>query len=599
MDRRTINENGRKRYIRESGIGQKQKVIHKANIYMRKAGRYHAIDTAKKQAVKKWKEEAELDHESSSAVDKVESFAASTVQTAMQLPASALEWRRWEAKKNAFHRETQKRDIENQKSSPQKLMRRAFAKDIERRRRREGNNSFHAETDYPDTKNGIGSGVRKRSQRQETLGEPQILPKSYPSIHRSAREHPVLPAHILSPENTTRSRFAIERGRRYARDKAIHEITGGTTYVSAKTTTKVTGDVLNKLGSTIAKAFVPEKETMLYAAGLLLLIIIPFVAIMGVASMLVSTNSKRSVYLPVSEEVEAYTPVIQIYAAQYGIPEYTELIKAVMMQESGGQGLDPMQCSESSFNTRYSHEPNSITDPEYSIDVGVQCVAYVLKLADVESPIDLAKISLALQGYNYGSGYITWALANYGGYTELNAIEFSNVMAARMGWSNYGDKSYVSHVLRYYPIGRLFMSEGSEAMVEVARSQLGNVGGEPYWSWWGLNYRVEWCAIFVSWVADQCGYIESDVLPKTAGVLPFIDWFRERGQWQERNFEPISGDIIFFDYEGDGIADHVGIVERVENGIVYTIEGNTDDRCGENRYRLGASPIFGYGLPLY
>ena len=114
-----------------------------------------------------------------------------------------------------------------------------------------------------------------------------------------------------------------------------------------------------------------------------------------------------------------------------------------------------------------------------------------------------------------------------------------------------------------------------------------------------MNYRVEWCAIFVSWVADQCGYIESDVLPKTAGVLPFIDWFRERGQWQERDFEPIPGDIIFFDYEGDGIADHVGIVERVENGVVFTIEGNTDDQCGENRYRLGASPIFGYGLPLY
>ena len=83
------------------------------------------------------------------------------------------------------------------------------------------------------------------------------------------------------------------------------------------------------------------------------------------------------------------------------------------------------------------------------------------------------------------------------------------------------------------------------------------------------------------------------------GVLPFIDWFRERGQWQDRDYEPIPGDIIFFDWEGDGIADHVGIVEKVDGDFVYTIEGNTDDQCLENRYYLRSSPICGFGLPLY
>ncbi len=111
-----------------------------------------------------------------------------------------------------------------------------------------------------------------------------------------------------------------------------------------------------------------------------------------------------------------------------------------------------MQCSESGYNTRYPHSPNSITDPEYSIDVGIQALANALQMAGVESPIDLEHISLALQGYNFGNGYISWALANYGGYSELNAIEFSDMMAARLGWSGYGDKAYVSHVLRYYPI---------------------------------------------------------------------------------------------------------------------------------------------------
>ena len=160
--------------------------------------------------------------------------------------------------------------------------------------------------------------------------------------------------------------------------------------------------------------------------------------------MLLGSGGSRSGYVPVSEEVEAFTPMIQLYATEHGIPEYVEMIKAVMMQESGGQGTDPMQCSESGFNTRYPHAPNSITDPEYSIDVGVQSLAYVLGLAEAESPIDLERISLALQGYNYGSGYITWALANYGGYSELNAIEYSDMMVERMGWTGYGDKAYVS-----------------------------------------------------------------------------------------------------------------------------------------------------------
>lgn len=231
--------------------------------------------------------------------------------------------------------------------------------------------------------------------------------------------------------------------------------------------------------------------------------------------------------------------------------------------------------------------------------MGVQSLAYVLGLAEAESPIDLERISLALQGYNYGSGYITWALANYGGYSELNAIEYSDMMVERMGWTGYGDKAYVSHVLRYYPIGRSFMGEGNAAMVAVAQSQIGSVGGEPYWSWWGLDYRVEWCAMFVSWCADQCGYLDSGVLPKMEGVLPFIDWFRERCQWQDCDYKPIPGDIIFFDWEGDGVADHVGIVEKVDGDFIYTIEGNTDDQCRENRYYLISTPIFGYGLPQY
>ena len=271
----------------------------------------------------------------------------------------------------------------------------------------------------------------------------------------------------------------------------------------------------------------------------------------------------------------------------------------MMMQESGGQGSDPMQCSESGYNTRYPHSPNSITDPEYSIDMGIQALANALQMASVESPIDLANISLALQGYNFGNGYISWALANYGGYSELNAIEFSDMMAARLGWSGYGDKAYVSHVLRYYPIGRSFMSEGNVAMVAVAQSQLGIDGGLKFCEWYGYPYRVEWCGCFVSWCAEQCGLLDSAV-PKFAYCPTAVRWFQDNGAWLSGDYTPLPGDIIFFDWlsdgRRDGLADHVGIVERVENNIIYTIEGNVNDRCVQGQYHFGTAEILGYGI---
>ena len=134
--------------------------------------------------------------------------------------------------------------------------------------------------------------------------------------------------------------------------------------------------------------------------------------------------------------------------------------------------------------------------------------------------IDLDHIQLALQGYNFGSAYITWALQKYGEYSRANAIEFSLKMAEQMGWNSYGDKQYVPHVLRYYPIGKVFYNpEGGDAIVDVALTQVGNVGGEPYWSWYGFTNHVEWCACFVSWCADQCGYLDSGAYAWNAHLL--------------------------------------------------------------------------------
>ncbi len=143
------------------------------------------------------------------------------------------------------------------------------------------------------------------------------------------------------------------------------------------------------------------------------------------------------------------------------------------------------------------------------------------------------------------------------------------------------------------------ISVGDGEIVTVALSQVGNVGGQPYWSWYGFDGRVEWCACFVSWCANECGYIESGVIPKFAGCANGVQWFKDRGQWQDSSFEPSAGQIIFFDWECDGEVDHVGIVEKCENGIVYTVEGNSGDACRQKQYAVGSSVIYGYGIPAY
>lgn len=156
----------------------------------------------------------------------------------------------------------------------------------------------------------------------------------------------------------------------------------------------------------------------------------------------------------VSAEVLQYRPLVERIAARYGMENYVELILAVMMQESGGRGTDPMQASESGYNTRFPRGPGTITDPEYSIECGIQALRDVLTKAGCTGPADLDRIKLALQGYNYGSAYIDWAMERDGGYTKENAIAYSDMMCSRPNWHYdiYGDKEYVEHVLRYYII---------------------------------------------------------------------------------------------------------------------------------------------------
>lgn len=369
---------------------------------------------------------------------------------------------------------------------------------------------------------------------------------------------------------------------------------------TARASAKRAGKTVKGVTAGVKAAAAASKSlfmTLGAAGGAIAVLLILIVGIIGGAAFSGNTSSAE----PLSNEVLAYSSVIQKYASQYNIPEYVSVIQAIMMQESGGRGTDPMQSSECPYNTRYPNSPNAIQDADYSIEVGIQYYASCVKEAGCDSPYDMDKLKLSLQGYNYGNGYITWAIRKFGGYSEANALQFSQEQAASHGWARYGDPEYVPHVLRYYSGGNLFAGLfANDQIVTVAKGQLGNEGGQKFWSWYGFQGRVEWCACFVSWCADQSGLISSGSVLKFSYCPTGVEWFKSQGKWRDRGYMPTPGTIIFFDWPKNGVqdgnSDHVGIVEKCENGIVYTIEGNSGDCCKQNSYPLGYASILGYGL---
>lgn len=210
--------------------------------------------------------------------------------------------------------------------------------------------------------------------------------------------------------------------------------------------------------------------------------------------MLAQDGGSNSAIVSLSDEVIVYEDTIRKYAKEYDIEDYVSLLQAIMMQESGGKGNDPMQASESGYNTKYSRVPNGITDPEYSIEVGTHTFSDWLKKAKVKDSSDTERIYLALQGYNYGSGYIEWAIRNFGGYSKYNAQQFSDNKKQELNVSGYGDPSYVDHVMRY--VGITFRGgtnpnfNNLEAWVTKNPYAQAGLYGQCTWFAWGRFYEL-------------------------------------------------------------------------------------------------------------
>lgn len=372
---------------------------------------------------------------------------------------------------------------------------------------------------------------------------------------KSANKKPIIESgHAVQPQRI----FYISKAKKHVVNKVnaskIKQTTDKVvTQPAVKSTTKVI-----KTSIEVVKKSVSTLNTLFsFGTGLILLLVVTL--FIGTFSVLAQDGGSNSEIVSLSEEVIAYEDTIRKYAKEYDIEDYVTLLQAIMMQESGGKGNDPMQASESGYNTKYPRVPNGITDPEYSIEVGTHTFSDCLKKAKVKDSSDTERIYLALQGYNYGSGYIEWAIRNFGGYSKYNAQQFSDNKKQELNVSGYGDPSYVDHVMRY--VGITFRGgtnpnfNNLEAWVTKNPYAQAGLYGQCTWFAWGRFYELYGYDPGFSGDGSSC-------VKELVSAHP--DKF-------ERSSSPKAGAV--FSAIGHN---HVGIVIAVKDNTITVQEGNLD-----------------------
>lgn len=226
------------------------------------------------------------------------------------------------------------------------------------------------------------------------------------------------------------------------------KIKKNTATATASKPINITVDAIKFSYTAIKKSVFAIQHVISYGTALILLLVMTL--FIGVFSAFSDNTIYAASFIPLSEEVIAYTPVIEEYATQYGITEFIPLIQAIMMQESQGIGLDPMNSSSFIYNEHY---PSNISEPEYSIDVGIHYLSDCLIQANVSSVNDTKNLYLAIQAYNFGTDYIQWAKDNFDGYSKSNAQLYSEQIAIIQNITTFGNPNYVEQVMQYIGFG--------------------------------------------------------------------------------------------------------------------------------------------------
>lgn len=382
-----------------------------------------------------------------------------------------------------------KKAINNVKEQSIKNAKKQYAK-------RKGNKIIESQNQNVYTSTPLSSSQHKSDKtvsENNTLNRRKIVQKDL-KIKKDSKSLPIKNKNIAIKKETANQKTYQHKIRRFVKLKNYKQFKD-----SSKNSNRIKKGTQSAM-KTLKGSFAFIRRTALsvsnlVSAGISLILLLVLLLFIGIFAALSDNSSVSSTNAPLSAEVLAYTDTIEKYAKQYEMEDYVPIIQAVMMQESGGKGTDPMQSSECPYNTKYPNKPNAIQEPEYSIDVGIHYLSDCFKSAQVKDRFDNEHIFLALQGYNYGNGYIDWAVKNFGGYSKANAKVFSDQKKAELGTGVYGDPNYVEHVMRYVSLGFGNYREqpnfdNMDAWGTNNPYSRANLYGQCTWFAWGRFYEI-------------------------------------------------------------------------------------------------------------
>ena len=402
----------------------------------------------------------------------------------------------------------------------------------------------------------ISSSVKTTAYESGFRAKKYIKRKIEQHQTKKRMEHSIV---AITSNNTSKATY-VSKAKRYVENKInASAIKNATDRFIKRSFVKNAAGFVSATFNVAKKSIGGINALLSFGTGVILIIVMTL--FIGTFSVLAQDGGSNNTVQPLSAEVIAYEETIRKYAIENGIEDYVPILQAIMMQESRGLGDDPMQCSESGFNTRYPRVPNGITDPEYSIECGVKTFANCLSRANVKDRSDTEHLYLAIQGYNYGSGYIEWATRNFGGYSKYNAQLFSDDMKVKINTSSYGDPEYVDHVMQYVPVtfrgGINPNFNNTEAWITKNPYARAGLYGQCTWFAWGRFYEL---------YGYDPGFTGNGWNCVNQLIAAHPDLF-------EKSLSPKPGSV----FSGIGV-NHVGIVIAVDGDYVTIQEGNLDGK---------------------
>lgn len=300
------------------------------------------------------------------------------------------------------------------------------------------------------------------------------------------------------------------------------------------------------------------------------------------------------------EKVVQWREKVVTEAKKQNIESFTNVILSIIWVESGGDG----ETVPDIMGIAKAQNLNQTINPEKSIELGVAYFANLIRKAQMYQLGNLA----AIQAYNYGEDYLDELIRTDSKYTFEHSkayaqersngevVSYNKGVALDLGYNwryAFGDMFY-ARLISYN------LSNSTGKLVEVATKEIGTLNGNKYWEWAGYESRMEWSAIFVTWVAEQAGYLSQGRVPNTVRPLDMFNWYKKNNKFKATDigYIPQPGDLIFFDWKGNKTGkDQVGIVEFTGGNTIQVIEGNSENMVRRRTYTLDHSAISGYGVP--